>query len=230
MYIISGKYKGRKIYTALKGQHHDYRPTKTSVREAIINLILNSSSAQDEIGNCLDLCCGNGAWGLEMLSLGAKFVTFIDKSYAACQLVKHNLIHLGIQHHQFNVIPQDLVRNRNFFKLCQPQEVINKVKLSAETQTIQRNNALDLMKQELLTHSSISTLPMLYNFVYIDPPYEKAIDIVSKSIKPLSELLTPKGRMIVETSYQSILPAFTAFEVMLERRYGNTRITIYQKI
>lgn len=39
----------------------------------------------------LDLCAGTGGIGIEALSRGAAFVTFIDKSRRACALIEENL-------------------------------------------------------------------------------------------------------------------------------------------
>ena len=63
------------------------RPITDIVKEALFNII-GSEIAENEI---LDLFGGTGAVGIEALSRGAKFVTFLDKSQQAVQTIKANL-------------------------------------------------------------------------------------------------------------------------------------------
>ena len=68
-YISVGEFKGRK----LRAPFND-RPTQQKVRQALFNILW------DEIpgSKVLDLCCGTGSFGIEALSLGAEFVSFVD--------------------------------------------------------------------------------------------------------------------------------------------------------
>jgi 16S rRNA (guanine966-N2)-methyltransferase len=86
--ITSGKYKGR-ILSAPK----DIRPATGFVRDAIFNICQN----QIEEANFLDLFAGSGAIGLEALSRGAKFATFVDKSYVSIRFIKENITKLNVQ-------------------------------------------------------------------------------------------------------------------------------------
>jgi 16S rRNA (guanine966-N2)-methyltransferase len=52
----------------------------------------------------LDLCAGTGAIGIEALSRGAAFVTFIDKSRRACALIEENLDALLIPEDRTEII------------------------------------------------------------------------------------------------------------------------------
>ena len=84
MYIISGKYKGKKI----KG--HDIvttRPTMQRVKESLFGMI------QNYIPNskCLDLFAGSGNLGLEALSNGANSCVFVDNNINAIKVLKDNL-------------------------------------------------------------------------------------------------------------------------------------------
>jgi len=62
------------------------RPTSARVREALFNIW------QGRISGCrwLDLCAGSGAMGAEALCRGAAEVIGIEKSGAACRVVKEN--------------------------------------------------------------------------------------------------------------------------------------------
>ena len=84
MRVIAGKYKGKLLSEFdLKST----RPTADMVREALF----------DKIGvlacDCtfLDLFSGTGAVGIEALSRGAKFCTFVDHDKTAVKITKKNI-------------------------------------------------------------------------------------------------------------------------------------------
>jgi 16S rRNA (guanine966-N2)-methyltransferase len=51
----------------------------------------------------LDLCAGTGAIGIEAVSRGAGFATFVDKSNRACALIEENLDLLKIPEEQTEI-------------------------------------------------------------------------------------------------------------------------------
>jgi len=63
------------------------RPTSDRLRETLFNVIAPRISN----ARFLDLCAGSGAVGIEALSRGASFVTFVDRSQKMCDLVEANL-------------------------------------------------------------------------------------------------------------------------------------------
>lgn len=91
MKITSGKYKGR-IIAAPKGL--DIRPTADKVRQAVFNSLL--SHDLPEGAQVLDMFAGTGALGLEALSRGAAFCTFIDKNPVALKCLSRNIQALGL--------------------------------------------------------------------------------------------------------------------------------------
>jgi 16S rRNA (guanine966-N2)-methyltransferase len=89
--IIAGELGGRRIQTP-KGD--GTRPTSDRVREALF------SSLESELGGfdglrVLDLFAGSGALGLEALSRGAEWATFVEADAKAAAVVKGNLRDLG---------------------------------------------------------------------------------------------------------------------------------------
>jgi 16S rRNA (guanine966-N2)-methyltransferase len=89
--IIAGAYGGRRIQTP-KGD--GTRPTSDRVREALF------SSLESELGGfdglrVLDLFAGSGALGLEALSRGAEWATFVEADPKAATVVRRNLDDLG---------------------------------------------------------------------------------------------------------------------------------------
>lgn len=68
------------------------RPTTDRVRESIFNLLLNGGYADHlDDSQVLDLFAGTGALGLEALSRGAAFCTFVDSGRASLRLLKDNI-------------------------------------------------------------------------------------------------------------------------------------------
>ena len=84
MRVISGKYRGRKLFSP---EGDLVRPTTDRIKETIFNVL--QFRVQDAV--CLDLFAGSGALGIECLSRGAKEVVFGDKSPQSIDLVKRNL-------------------------------------------------------------------------------------------------------------------------------------------
>ncbi len=85
--IETGNFKGSVIDTV-----NDLR---TRYTPAIIRRSL-SSMVDFEGKKCLDLCCGSGVVGFEMLSNGADHVTFVDVSERALSTVKRNALRLNV--------------------------------------------------------------------------------------------------------------------------------------
>ena len=95
MRIISGKLKGKTI-SFLKS--FITRPLKDSVKESIFNIIIHSNLLNVNIknSNILDLYSGIGSFGIECISRGAEKITFVEKDINAAEILKKNLINLGI--------------------------------------------------------------------------------------------------------------------------------------
>ena len=91
MRIISGSAKGRRISGpggSKKGRQSSIRPTSDRVRESIFNIL----GPEAVVGNVLDLFAGTGALGIESLSHGSHFATFVDHDRKAIGLIKKNLV------------------------------------------------------------------------------------------------------------------------------------------
>lgn len=79
------------------------RPTSDRLRETLFNVL----QARLEDVRVLDLCAGTGALGIEALSRGARFVTFVDKSRKSCGLVEANLDLCGVPEDETEVVMAD---------------------------------------------------------------------------------------------------------------------------
>ncbi|HSK74285.1 MAG TPA: 16S rRNA (guanine(966)-N(2))-methyltransferase RsmD [Pyrinomonadaceae bacterium] len=97
MRIIAGKYRGRVLKSPSGSKT---RPTSDRLRETLFNILAPRISDETRF---LDLCAGTGAIGIEALSRGADFTTFVDKSRRACALIEENLDALGIPEEQTEI-------------------------------------------------------------------------------------------------------------------------------
>ncbi|MGI8811474.1 MAG: 16S rRNA (guanine(966)-N(2))-methyltransferase RsmD [Pyrinomonadaceae bacterium] len=90
MRVVAGIYRGRILKSPADGKT---RPTSDRLRETLFNVLAPRIEANTR---CLDLCAGTGAIGIEALSRGAAFTTFVDKSRKACAVIEQNLDMLAI--------------------------------------------------------------------------------------------------------------------------------------
>ncbi len=89
MIITGGKLRSRKL-RPIRGS--SLRPTSNKVKQAIFNVLGSQLSG----AKVLDLFAGTGSLGIEALSRGAEFCTFIDNSSQSLNLIQKNLEHLDL--------------------------------------------------------------------------------------------------------------------------------------
>lgn len=93
MRIIGGRLRGLGLTAVGKGDPAAHlRPTSDRVRESLFNLLAGGRFG-DPVTNArvLDLFAGSGALGLEALSRGAAFVTFVENGRAGGKLLAANI-------------------------------------------------------------------------------------------------------------------------------------------
>ncbi|HMJ07390.1 MAG TPA: 16S rRNA (guanine(966)-N(2))-methyltransferase RsmD [Pyrinomonadaceae bacterium] len=98
MRVVAGLYRGRILKTPSDGKT---RPTSDRLRESLFSILTPRIAEETRI---LDLCAGTGAIGIEALSRGAGFATFVDRSRKACAVIEQNLDMLEISESQTEVI------------------------------------------------------------------------------------------------------------------------------
>lgn len=84
MRVIGGISRGSKLFS-LEGDNT--RPTLDRVKESLFNIIQYDIAES----NVLDLFAGSGALGIEALSRGANFATFVDNSIEATKVIQKNI-------------------------------------------------------------------------------------------------------------------------------------------
>ncbi len=93
MRIIAGLHRGLKLAELGAGDPAAHlRPTSDRVREALFNVLMGGRHGDPVTGaRVLDLFAGTGALGLEALSRGAAFATFVDDGKVAQGLIRDNI-------------------------------------------------------------------------------------------------------------------------------------------
>ncbi len=99
MRIVGGIYRHRLINFIVD---KNVRASKDRVREAIFNAL-----GQNIEGDVLDLFCGFGGYGLEALSRGANFITFLDHYQVSITCLKKTLKDLKVENAEYEIIFDD---------------------------------------------------------------------------------------------------------------------------
>ena len=99
MRIIGGRLRGLKLAAVGKRRAgSQLRPTTDRVRESLFNLLLGGRFGDPVTGaRVLDLFAGTGALGLEALSRGATFATFVENGRTASKILHENIARAGVQ-------------------------------------------------------------------------------------------------------------------------------------
>ena len=111
MRIISGKFKGKKI---LEPKDLNTRPLKDLTKESIFNIIQHSNKFKINFENSeiLDLFSGTSSFGIECISRGAKFVTFVENYKEILPILKKNLANLKLVSN-YSIIEKNIFDNFN---------------------------------------------------------------------------------------------------------------------
>ena len=80
----------------------DMRPTQDKVRGAIFNILGDLGGKR-----VLELFAGSGAFGIEAISRGAGYVTFVDNNFRCAETIRANLQSLGVPESLYDVIRTD---------------------------------------------------------------------------------------------------------------------------
>lgn len=184
MRVIAGSAKSIKLKT-IDGL--DTRPTTDRIKETLFNII------QNDVSDCkfLDLFSGSGAIGIEALSRGANFATFVDNNKEAVKCIKDNL---------------------GFTNLSDRAQVLE-------------NNAVNAI-------SLLNDKGILYDVVFIDPPYnnefEKTVLIELKD----SDIIDEYSLIIVEASKETDFSYIKeiGYKIIKEKIYKTNKHIFVQKV
>ena len=112
MRIISGQLRGKKL---LEPKDKDTRPLRDLAKESIFNIILHTKKFNIDIANSnvLDLFSGVGSFGLECLSRGSSFVTFVENYKEVLPILIKNISNLNYNHNSL-VIEKNILKSLDF--------------------------------------------------------------------------------------------------------------------
>ena len=175
MRVISGTARGTVLKTP---EGLQTRPTADRVKEAMFSIL------QFEIpgAKVLDLFGGTGQLGIEALSRGAANALFVDKSPAACNIIRENLKRTGFQD-MSRVVRNDYA---TFLKSCNSKFDI--IILDPPYAEVFLENALKLISEIDILQSG--------GIIVTERPLEKRLELVmdgferSKDYKYGKTLLT----------------------------------------
>ena len=122
MRIIGGNFKGKKI---LDPRDKETRPLKDLTKESIFNILKHSNKFSINLENSiiLDLFSGVGSFGLECLSRGAKYVTFVENYIGVLPILKKNLSNLENKR-KYQIINENIFNKINFKKITNKCDII----------------------------------------------------------------------------------------------------------
>jgi 16S rRNA (guanine966-N2)-methyltransferase len=101
--VIAGRWKGRRLVAA-RGQA--VRPTTDRIKESLFAVLGDDIRGSETV----DLCCGSGGLGIEALSRGADFCSFVDIAESSLRLLRSNLARCGADPAQYRIIQKDARR------------------------------------------------------------------------------------------------------------------------
>ena len=122
MRIISGLFKGKKIY---EPKDLKTRPLKDLTKESIFNIFNHSNKFKININkaNILDIFSGVGSFGIECLSRDAKYVTFIENYKKVLPILKKNLLNLK-EIKNYKILEKDAFESDTYKQLNDKFDII----------------------------------------------------------------------------------------------------------
>jgi len=142
MRIISGSYKGKKLFLP---DPTLTRPLRDYVKESLFNLLTHSKLINFNLvnSNILDIFSGSGSFGIECLSRGAKKVIFIEKEKKTFAILNKNIQNLSLEQ-QCTLLNKNIL-DFDFRKLLEPS--VNLLFLDPPFQFNFLNELFNLLKE-----------------------------------------------------------------------------------
>ena len=208
MRIISGKGKGRKLFTP-PAREDIIRPTSDRAREAIFNIIGDRVQGT----SVLDLFAGTGALGIEALSRGAQNICFVDFHPQALDLISRNI----------QVCMNALSQHPDSHDADQTSIVMD---TSSPVALIKHD-----LRRGLPYFSKKIQSPAGFDLIFLDPPYSQGLAIQLLRALDTSALLRKHSLLIVEERAKETLPEqLTRLTLMDQRKYGEAGFWFYQPL
>ena len=185
-----------------EGEADESRPITDRVKESLFNVLYKYDLPTRKV--VADLFSGVGSLGLEALSRGASFATFVEKDPKVITILNKNIEKTGF-------VKESKVIRANAFKIGAPVDPVRKEG--------RFSNGVDERK---------------YDLIFVDPPYSATRDVGGGSpldglLNVLSEQSAPDGIVIVRTNRRTeLLEQYGRFEIIERRQWGSMAVTILQ--
>jgi 16S rRNA (guanine966-N2)-methyltransferase len=196
MRIIAGAKRGMKL---LSPKTDVSRPITDRVKESLFNVLWNYGFPKDKI--LADLFCGVGSLGLEALSRGAEFVTFVEKDPKIIATLKKNVEKAGFA-------GESKVVRADVFRIGAPP--------LRDTSRWVNERKYDLIFVDPPYSASRET---------------ETGSPLGKLLVLLNEQLSPDGIAVVRTEKRiELLKQYGRLEVIERRQWGTMAVIIYRKV
>ena len=185
------------------------RPITDRVKESLFSVLYKYDLPDGKIA--ADLFCGVGSLGLEALSRGAEFVTFVEKDPKIIATLQKNIEkagHSGIPH------------------------VVSQFAGEPRTRAV-RGESKIIRADAFKAGAPVSE--QKYDLVFVDPPYAASRETkedspLGKLLVLLTEQLSPDGIVVVRTEKRiELLKRYGLLKVIERRQWGTMAVTILQR-
>jgi 16S rRNA (guanine966-N2)-methyltransferase len=199
MRIVSGTKRGMNLFSP---KTWDSRPITDRVKESLFDVLYNHGLPEGKI--VADLFCGVGSLGLEALSRGAEFVTFVEKDPNIIAILNRNIEKAGF-------VKESKVVRANAFKIGAPPEAT-----AAE---------ISNFKFQISNFKG-------YDLVFVDPPYANTKNVQKDSplgglLDILSGQVALDGIVVVRTDSKIFLmERYGCFQRIDRRLWASSAVTI----
>jgi len=197
MRIIAGSKRGMHLFSP---KTRDSRPITDRVKQALFDVLCNYGLPEGQ--RVTDLFCGVGSLGLEALSRGAEFVTFVEQDPKIIAVLERNI-------GKAEFVKQSKVIRANAFKIGAP---------------VEKKFEIRNLKIEISRYGLIFVDPP-YAFtqnVHAGSPLSRLMDI-------LQEQVTPDAIVVVRTNRRTfLLERYGAFQLLERREWGTMAVTLLQ--
>ena len=185
MRIISGIFKGKKINLP---KDIKTRPLKDLTKESIFNIIshTNKFSIKIEGSEVLDLFSGTGSFGIECLSRGAKYVTFVENYKKVLPILKKNLQSLE-SINNFDILEKDILEHYNFKNFNKKFDIIF-------LDPPYKHNEMEKLFELLVNEKILKT-----NGIIIIHRHKKQTDIYPENFKICENKIYGKSKILFGT-------------------------------
>jgi 16S rRNA (guanine966-N2)-methyltransferase len=208
MRVVTGEAKGKKLKSP---KTPGTRPIMDRVKTALFDIL--APEIQD--ARFLDLFAGTGGVGIEALSRGAEWATFIEMSPQIVRLVQENLQITGLAD-RAETIHSDSFKFLQTYQYTPAQQ-----KAGAQ----HKRGAIPVV---------VDPHRRVYDIIYVAPPQYQEMAARALSLLDSSALPAEKGLIIVQIHPKERLGVAAIvcqnFTLSDERRYGSTLLMFYRHI